>query len=165
MAFSDDDLRTYQQQAVRAIAEADEDYKSLILPTGAGKTRVGLAYASRILDKEGSVAYITQTDAHVGQVLSEADEIGVDAVHIPGRSAESQGDGGRGDREIDIQDYNIGFKIGVFSYAGYFLEVRFQLLTLLLLTMHMPLQANISPIPLLSSTVTTGGDNMTDCLI
>lgn len=121
MAFSDDDLRTYQQQAVRAIAEADEDYKSLILPTGAGKTRVGLAYASNILDKEDSVAYITQTNAHVGQVLSESDAIGVDAVHIPGRSAESQGDGGSGDREIDIQDYNIGFKIGVFSYAGYFL--------------------------------------------
>ncbi|AAV44293.1 putative helicase (plasmid) [Haloarcula marismortui ATCC 43049] len=121
MAFSDDDLRTYQQQAVRAIAEADEDYKSLILPTGAGKTRVGLAYASNILDKKDSVAYITQTNAHVGQVLSESDAIGVDAVHIPGRSAESQGDGGSGDREIDIQDYNIGFKVGVFSYAGYFL--------------------------------------------
>lgn len=120
MGFSDDDLRTYQKEAVRAISESDEDYKSLILPTGAGKTRVGLAYASEMTGPECSVAYITQTDAHVGQVLSEADEIGVDAVHIPGKSAESKGEGNAGDREINIQDYNLGFKIGVFSYPGYF---------------------------------------------
>lgn len=120
MAFSDDDLRTYQQQAVQGILESAEDYKSVILPTGSGKTRVGLAYASKMTDNEHSVAYITQTNAHVGQVLSEADAIDVDAVHIPGISAESQGEGGSGDREIDIQDYNLGFKVGVFSYAGYF---------------------------------------------
>lgn len=120
MAFNEENLRTYQQQAVEAIADNDDKYKSLILPTGAGKTRVGLAYASEMTNKEHSVAYITQTDAHVGQVLSEAEIIGVDAVHIPGRSAESQGSGGTGDREINIQDYNLGFNIGVFSYSGYF---------------------------------------------
>ena len=120
MEFDEKNLRDYQHHAVDAISDTDGVFKSLILPTGSGKTRVGLEYANKRMQDEKSVAYITQTDAHVDQVLSEASAINVEAVHIPGKSSDSVDQEVLDDREFNIQDYDIAYKAGVFSYSGYF---------------------------------------------
>lgn len=120
MPVNKDSLRDYQKEAASAISETDEAFKSLVLPTGAGKTRAALAYAEERMDQAESVAYITQTDAHVKQVLSEASALGVEAVHIPGKNNGSAADDTIDNREFNIQDYDVGFTVGVFSYPGYF---------------------------------------------
>lgn len=114
------ELRPYQENALDSIRECRGPYKSLVMPTGSGKTRVALYYAQQLIDEGKSVAYIVKTDAHAEQVLREAEIIGADVAHIPGKQSlddESEIE----ERQWDIDDYNIGIHTGVFSYSGYFL--------------------------------------------
>ncbi len=120
MPVNEDAIRDYQKEAASALSETDEAFKSLVLPTGSGKTRAALVYAEERMEQIESVAYITQTDAHVKQVLSEASAIDVKAAHIPGKNSDSAADEAIDNREYNIQDYDAGYTVGIFSYPGYF---------------------------------------------
>ncbi|WP_336330911.1 DEAD/DEAH box helicase family protein [Haloarcula sp. CGMCC 1.2071] len=114
------DLRSYQEDALDSIRDCSGPNKSLVMPTGSGKTRVALYYAQQLIDEGKSVAYIAKTEAHAEQVLREAELIGTDVAYIPGKQSlddESEIE----ERQWDIDDYNIGIHTGVFSYSGYFL--------------------------------------------
>lgn len=110
----------YQKDAVSSLWDTSGPFKSLVMPTGSGKTRVGLQYAQQKMDEYQSVAYAVISDAHVGQVLEEADIIDVDAAHIPGKSSKTAPDEVLNNRPYNIQDYDTGLQVGVFSYPGYF---------------------------------------------
>jgi hypothetical protein len=113
-----DDLRDYQIEALTRVQEASGPNKSLVMPTGSGKTRVALKYAEKkTVEDTESVAYIVKSNAHAEQVLREADEIGVDAEFIPGKESEEATD----ERTFKLDDYDVGFHVGVFTYSGYFL--------------------------------------------
>ncbi|WP_227355759.1 DEAD/DEAH box helicase family protein [Haladaptatus salinisoli] len=114
-------LRPYQVNALSSIQDTESQHKSLVMPTGSGKTRVALKFAQEKMDEGDSVAYIVKSDAHAEQVLREANKVNIEARHIPGSSSEKAYEGGSNQREIDIEDYDIGFHVGVFSYNGYFL--------------------------------------------
>lgn len=114
------DLRDYQEEALEAINDVRDSNKSLVMPTGSGKTRVALKYADELTQSGKSVAYITATNAHAEQVLREASEIDVSAEHIRGARAHEESDATQS-RERLLEDYDLGFHTGVFSYNGYFL--------------------------------------------
>ncbi|MDZ7849429.1 MAG: DEAD/DEAH box helicase family protein [Halodesulfurarchaeum sp.] len=116
-----DSLRNYQAEAAKSIPNTSGQYRSLVMPTGSGKTRVALQYADNETNKGKSVAYIVNSDAHAEQVLGEAEEIGVSAEHIPGSHNEAVPEDRVEDRDIHIEDYDLGLTIGIFSYHGYFL--------------------------------------------
>jgi len=114
------DLRDYQEEALEAINDVRDSNKSLVMPTGSGKTRVALKYADELTQSGKSVAYITATNAHAEQVLREASEIDVPAEHIRGARAHEESDSTQS-RERLLEDYDLGFHTGVFPYNGYFL--------------------------------------------
>lgn len=86
------------------------------MPTGSGKTRVALEYARERL-KDCSVAYLVESNNLAHQVKREAEKIGVKAVPILGAKNPRASE----ERDLLLQDYDVGEHIGVFSYQGYFL--------------------------------------------
>lgn len=116
-----DDLRPYQEDALESLFDTPGPFNSLVMPTGSGKTRVALMYADQKMEEINSIAYVVKSDAHVQQVLDEANIIDVEAVQIPGRTSSTAPDEVMENRPINIQDFDAGMKVGVFSYPGYFL--------------------------------------------
>lgn len=114
------DLRSDQRDALEALERESGPFKSLVMPTGSGKTRVALYYAQNLIEQGRSVAYTTISNAHAEQVLREADLIDVNAEQIEGRNAVRSRGGDLDQRRLDIDDYNIGLHVGVFSYDSYF---------------------------------------------
>lgn len=116
------DLRPYQEDALEAIRESEQSHKSLVMPTGSGKTRVALKYAQELMEEGPSVAYVASTNAHAEQVIREAKAVNVEAAHIKGASAHESMENSTGpSRERLIEDFDLGLHVGVFSYKGYFL--------------------------------------------
>lgn len=114
-------LREEQEEALEAIRRIDNQNKSLIMPTGSGKTRVALKYGQELIEDGNSVAYVTATNAHSEQVLRETDEVNVPVAQIKGVRVHEESNSSGASRDRLIEDYDLGFHIGVFSYSGYFL--------------------------------------------
>lgn len=115
------ELRPYQESALEGLLDEPSNHKALIMPTGSGKTRVALAFAKQRMDKGSSVAYISESDALANQVLAEAEAIGVSAAWVPGLSSETAPVDVIESRKANLEDYDAGLILGVFTYASYFM--------------------------------------------
>jgi hypothetical protein len=95
-------LRPSQIEALQALAarRADRDIV-LKMNTGAGKTTVSLLYLrSHAAEKKRPVVYLCPTTQLVGQVLDEADRLGIPAVDYPGGEPHPETKGMSGDAVI-----------------------------------------------------------------
>lgn len=125
MSSGDEDgLKPYQRDALAALERSPGPVKALILPTGRGKTRVVVKYAQKRMEAGESVAYVVESDAHAEQVRSECAKVGVEAAHIQGATVAAAVPGGAKKRQADLDDYDEGMTLGVFTYHSYWLGAR-----------------------------------------
>jgi hypothetical protein len=114
-------LRPYQEAAVAALEGDQSRCKALIMPTGSGKTRVALVFAQRRMSTGQTVAYVTESDALVKQVVGEAETVDLDARWIPGVMSGTAPEDVLENRKANLEDYDAGLILGVFTYASYFM--------------------------------------------
>lgn len=110
-------LTDEQKEAIKKLVDAHGSRKAqaVVLPTGVGKTAIGLLYAKWALEQGGSVAFLCQNKALVDQVLTEAALLKVLAVPIHGRIHYASDAAA----EDAVQPYRNLEAVGVFTYASY----------------------------------------------
>src|SRR5687768_12877665 len=108
-------LRGPQQDALRAYlskAKKANDF-ALELPTGAGKTTVGLLIAEwHRRQSQGRTAFLTLTNQLAGQVLEEARSLGVEVADLRGGKDERSQPA-----EMRFRD---GSAVGISTYSNLF---------------------------------------------
>src|SRR2546425_8582458 len=77
----DDALALYASNAAALRVAAIE------LPTGAGKTIIGLLIAEAYRQEELSVAYLCDTNALAERIMRDAGDLGIPAVFVKGKGA------------------------------------------------------------------------------
>src|SRR6266540_2560547 len=85
------------------------------LPTGAGKTIIGMLIAEAYRQESKSVGYLCDTNALGERILRDAEDLGIPAVLIKGKGATED----KGQREKDLDDYHYGDAVGIFTFAGF----------------------------------------------
>jgi hypothetical protein len=107
-------LRAPQVDALRAYAESKKDTDvAFELPTGTGKTIVGLLIAEWRRRQSGEkVAYLTLTNQLAKQVLKEAEKLGIACADITGTKETRD--------PIEVGRYQTGKAVGITTYANLF---------------------------------------------
>lgn len=90
---------------------SDKSKIGIRLPTGTGKTLIGLLILKMWLEEEKIVAIITWTDTLADRIKQECDELGVDSVRICGVTRPDP------DRDMKKMLYSDAEAIGIFTYA------------------------------------------------
>ncbi len=105
-----------QKQTLDAYAFQGEEPRvvGIELPTGSGKTVIGLLVAEAHREDGRSVAYLCDTNALAERILRDADDLGIPAVFIKGKGSTED----VSQREKDLDGFRYADKLGVFSYAG-----------------------------------------------
>ncbi len=105
-----------QDQALRLYASKSQKFRvgAIELPTGAGKTIIGLLIAEAYRQDQLSVAYLCDTNALAERIMRDANDLGIPAVFVKGKGATAD----PGQREKDLDDYHYADAVGVFSFAG-----------------------------------------------
>jgi len=110
------DVMPHQKEILELYAEQYENSSdvALQLPTGSGKTLVGLLIADWRRSKLGDrVVYLCPTKQLVRQtVLQARDQYGIDVVDLSGRKSDFA--------PADRADYKTGAKVAVSTYSGLF---------------------------------------------
>lgn len=110
-------LSPLQVTSLRALIDSHNDLaaRAICLPTGVGKTAIGLLYARWALENGEQVAYLCQNKALVDQAIDEAALLGVPANPVHGRMHYPSYE----EYELAVEPYNDMDIVGVFSYSSY----------------------------------------------
>lgn len=85
------------------------------LPTGAGKTVIGLIIAEAYRSEGLSVAYLCDTNALAERILHDAQDLDIPAVFVKGKGVSDD----LSKREHDLDAYHYANALGIFSFAGF----------------------------------------------
>lgn len=107
-------LRAPQVDALRDYMKIQKENDiALELPTGTGKTAVGLLIAEwRRRKSSGKVAFLTLTNQLAGQVLLESEKLGIDAADLRGTKDTRD--------QAEVGKYRAGQSIAVTTYSNLF---------------------------------------------
>jgi superfamily II DNA or RNA helicase len=106
------DLWPWQREILTAYEPLDAD-AAVELPTGTGKTLIGLLVAEDIRARQGvPVAYLAGNKQLAQQVERQARELNFPVVRFQGPKETWS--------SRDVRDYNFGQAIGVMNYWNYF---------------------------------------------